>query len=100
MLSPISHGASIFITGVEPFFNPFMIGPGHSLKVALGDNDLRVEVEKPEAELMAQFCATQGEKRFLRFDAARASDVTAEIAASCRGTRPDSHPSHFSQMRR
>ncbi len=84
-LTPLQRGARVFISGVERIFNPFWMQPGNSLNTAFKDFDLTVEVEKPEAELVAHFCAAAGAKRFLRFDGTRATDVTAEITAGCVG---------------
>jgi hypothetical protein len=58
LLTPLPLGATVFIAGVEPIFNPFWTQPGNTLKVGLKDFNLAVELEKPEAELIAKFCET------------------------------------------
>jgi glycosyltransferase involved in cell wall biosynthesis len=83
LLTPLPKGATVFISGVKPYFNPFWTQPGNALKVAFKDFDLAVEVEKPEDELVAKFCGTAGARRFLRFEGTLAMDVTAEVAANC-----------------
>jgi hypothetical protein len=83
VLTPLPPGARIFVSGVEPVFNPFSMQPGNSLKVAFKDFNLAVESERPEGELAAKFCKAQGPRRFLRFEGTRATDVTAEVAGRC-----------------
>jgi len=83
LLTPLPPGATVFVSGVEPFFNPFSYGPGNALKVAFKDFDLAVEVEKPEGQMVAKFCDTGGAKRFLRFDGKLATDVTPEVVGHC-----------------
>jgi hypothetical protein len=83
LLTPLPKGATVFISGVEPFFNPFWNKPGSSLRTAFKDYDLVVEVEQPEADLIAKFCATTGAKRFLRFEGKKATDATDEIERHC-----------------
>jgi glycosyltransferase involved in cell wall biosynthesis len=83
VLTPLPPGATVFISGVKPYFNPFWTQPGNALKVAFKDFNLTVEVEKPEDELVAKFCDTAGTRRFLRFEGTRAVDVTAVVAGNC-----------------
>jgi len=85
VLAPLPPSVSIFISGVEPVFNPFWMRPGNALKIAFKDFDLAVETERREAELAAKFCKAQGPRRFLRFEGTRATDVTAEVARRCDG---------------
>ena len=87
LLTPLPPGAAVFISGVEPFFNPFSTQPGNALKVGLKDFNLRVEVENSEAELAAKFCETAGVKRSLRADGKRVTDVTRETEEGCNQPR-------------
>jgi hypothetical protein len=80
-LSPLPPGAAVFISGVKPFFNPFTTG--NALRIAFKDSGLVVEVEKPDAELIAKFCETAGAKRFLQVVGTLATDITAEVAGRC-----------------
>ncbi len=92
LLAPLPSGATVFIAGVEPFFNPFWNKPGSSLRTAFKDHDLVVEVEEPEAELIAKFCANTGAKRFLRFEGKKATDATDQIERSCKRAKSDGTP--------
>ena len=83
LLTPLPPGATVFISGVPPAFTLFSIQPGSALKTAFSDFELTVETGKPEPELAAKFCSTQGAKRFLRFAGTQPVDVTAEIAGRC-----------------
>ncbi len=80
-LGALPSKATVFISGVPIFFNPF--STGNALRIAFKGTELDVEVEKPEAELAAKFCATAGEKRFLRFKGTQGTDVTAEMTSRC-----------------
>ncbi len=83
LLTPLPRGATVFVSGIQPFFNPFSYGPGNALKVAFKDFNLAVEVEQPEGELVAKFCGTTGARRFLRVDGKLVMDVTSEVAGHC-----------------
>jgi hypothetical protein len=85
LLTPLPRATTVFVSGVEPYFNPFSSGPGVSLKTAFKDGTITVAVEKPYDELVARFCRTTEPKRFLNFAASQSSDVTKEIENSCRG---------------
>ena len=83
LLTPLDPRATVFISGVEPYFNPFSASSGNSLRVAFKNADLAVDVERPEADLMAKFCETPGAKRFLRFKGSQATEVTGEVEKTC-----------------
>ena len=83
LLSPLPKGATVYVSGVEPFHNPFSSGPGLSLKTAFKDRTIDVVVEQPDEELLAQFCEQSGPKRFLRFAKTQGSEVTAEMESRC-----------------
>jgi hypothetical protein len=79
----LAQGATVFISGVEPFVNPFSHGPGKSLNTAFKDPTINVVVDRPEAELFSQFCELTGPKRFVRFTGTQGSEITAEMERSC-----------------
>jgi len=83
LLSPLPQGATIYISGLPTFLNPFAAGPGKSLMTAFKDPTINVVVEKPDAELLAMFCEQPGPKRFLRFAGKEGAEVTAEIQRRC-----------------
>lgn len=83
LLDSTPKGARVFISGVEPFFNPFNFGPGSSLKVFLKDNSLQVSVEKPDADLRREFCNSQEPKRFISYNGLKGQDLTREVAEQC-----------------
>jgi hypothetical protein len=83
LLSPLPKGATVFVSGVEAFHNPFSSGAGLSLKTAFKDRTLNVVAEVPDEELLAQFCEWSGPKRFLSFAKTRGSEVTAEMESRC-----------------
>ena len=83
LLAPLPKGATVFISGVEPFLNPFANGPGKSLAIAFKDRTLAVVVELLDTELLAKFCEEPGPKRFLRFAGKQGSEATAEMGTRC-----------------
>jgi hypothetical protein len=83
LLSPLQHDTTIFISGVKAWANPFSFKEGHSIRTIFLDDTIIVKTDKPEADLVQEFCKTAGLRKFLRFDGSRGEDVTAEIAAGC-----------------
>jgi hypothetical protein len=83
LLTPLPLHATVAISNVEPFFNPFSAGPGRSLQIIFKDSTMTVILEKPEGELRDTFCAAGGPKRFIRFSGAKALDVTSEVQKAC-----------------
>jgi len=88
LLTPLPSGhTSVFVAGLEPLVNPLSYGGGKSLKTLFKSNDLTAFADKPEAELIAGFCAAPEPRRFLRFDGNNGSDATSEIEARCRASK-------------
>jgi hypothetical protein len=83
LLKPLASETTVFISGLEPFFNPFYFPPNSPLKTASKDDTIKVVVEQPETELMDRFCTTNPPKRFLRFDGPQGNDITSQVEASC-----------------
>lgn len=77
-------GAKFYISGLEPHFNTFAFGPGHSVKIKTHDPNLTVIIDKPKDELVAQFCADKSPKYFIAYDGVNAKNETVEILDSCR----------------
>ncbi len=85
LLSGIPGGSTIFISGVEPYFNPFSYGPGYSIKILANDKTLSAVLEKPEDQLIAEFCAAKGPKVFVAFKDSAAADTTSTVLSKCQG---------------
>lgn len=86
LLTGLNKGASIFISGVEPYFNVFSYGSGHSLRLLLDDPTLKVELEKEFNELRNKFCnlpKTGGDKIFIDFIGNEAKDISKDVESSC-----------------
>jgi hypothetical protein len=79
----IIMNSTIFISGLEPYFNSFSYGPGYSLKIAYKDKNLKVVLEKPKETLQAEFCKAPSPKYFITFDGSKAIDNTKLILDSC-----------------
>ncbi|MBG1230920.1 glycosyltransferase family 39 protein [Aestuariivirga litoralis] len=77
------RSSSIFISGLETYFNPFSAGPGDSLKIVTKDQTLKVVVEKPDDELRAGFCAAAAPKYFVVYDGNVAKNETEGTLAFC-----------------
>lgn len=85
LMSGFPSGSTVFISGVEPYFNPFSYGPGYSIKILANDKTLQAVLEKPEDQLVAEFCAKQGPKAFVAFTDAVAVDTTNAVLLTCQG---------------
>ncbi|MEC5216784.1 putative flippase GtrA [Actimicrobium sp. GrIS 1.19] len=83
LLAPIQHGETVFISGVEPWANPFSFNEGNSIRLIFLDDSIIVKTDKPESELIPEFCKTAGPKKFLRFDGGSGKDVTATLTSNC-----------------
>lgn len=85
LLSGIPGGSTIFISGVEPYFNPFSYGPGYSIKILANDKTINAVLEKPEDQLIAEFCAAKDPKVFVAFKDSAAADTTSTVLSECQG---------------
>jgi hypothetical protein len=79
----IARGSTIFVAGVEPYFNPFSYGPGYSVMIEKKDSSLKFVVEKPPDELKKEFCESKFPKRFVTFYGREARDETQLVSDSC-----------------
>jgi hypothetical protein len=84
LLNPLEPRTTVFISGLEPFHNPFYLPGVSSLMTAFRDQTIKVVVERPEADLASEFCRTAAPKRFLRFDGPNGAEVTSAMQTRCR----------------
>ena len=80
-------GSTVFISGLEPFFNPFSTQPGNAVNVGLRQFDVKVDIEGTEGDLARRFCEAKGARYFLRADGKRLSDVTGDAESACERSR-------------
>lgn len=79
----IRTGSAFYISGLEPYFNPFAYGPGHSVRVLTRDRSLKFVIDMPKGELTAAFCAEQPPKQFIAYVGVTAKNETEEVLRSC-----------------
>jgi len=74
----------VYISGLEPYFNPFSYGPGDSIKIYSGNKDLEVYVDLLDEELTKKFCTDMGKKLFIKFENTEPLIDTSSRQANCR----------------
>lgn len=82
----IRTGSTFFITGLEPYFNPFSYGPGHSARIHTKDRSLKFVIELPRDQLVSAFCAAPSPKQFIAYDGVTARRETEAVLGSCAST--------------
>jgi hypothetical protein len=82
-LGALGKHTTVFITGMTPIFNPFLYGPGDSLRVVYKDQTLATVLGDSQDQLKPKFCEERGPKRFLVFHNHVAEDVSARVLTSC-----------------
>jgi hypothetical protein len=83
LIDDFEPGTTIFINGLEPYFNPFSYGPGHSLRVRDQDSSLVVRVQEESNILKTEFCQASYPRRFFSFEGSNAFDETSLISSQC-----------------
>lgn len=77
LLSGIGNNTTVAISGVEPYFNPFEYGEGHSLQVAFRNPTIRVLTRQDPEELRSAYCKLPESRRFIDFRSSSSGEITA-----------------------
>jgi hypothetical protein len=83
-MSSLKNGDGIYISGLEPYFNPFSYGPGDSIRIFSEKTDLKIYVDLSDQELDTLFCSDPRSKKFIRFDGNLPRAITEEKQLSCK----------------
>lgn len=79
----IEPGSQVFISGLDPYFNLFSFRAGDVLRILVDEKDIKVVIEKPKEELLAEFCAASGHRLFFAYENDLITDQTAMAEAGC-----------------